>query len=365
MLRTKSGLPKHCSWNSDDRHRAPRVRFRKDGVSIYLTGTPWSEDFMRQYAAALEGVKAQASNIGASRTIAGTVNALVAAYLDPQSSSPFKTGAAETQRTRRNILENFREAHGDKPLFRTDASGRRTMLLTREHVQTIVNEKAATPFGQRNFLNTLHAMFKWARAEGRIPNDPTLGVTREKAKTTGYKTWSEAEIERFEAKHPIGTKARLAFALLLYTGQRRSDVVKMGRQNVHDGVLTVDQGKTEGGEEAHLEIPVHPKLREIIDATPMVGVKTFLVTHFGKPYTAPGFGNWFRELCDEAGCPDVSAHGLRKATARRLAEMNCTEHEIASITGHASIAEVQRYTKAADRKRLARSAMKKLTEGGW
>ena len=74
-------------------------------------------------------------------------------------------------------------------------------------------------------------------------------------------------------------------------------------------MLTIDQGKTEGGEEAHLEIPVHPKLREIIDATPTVGVKTFLVTHFGKPYTAPGFGNWFRELCDAAGCFDISAHG--------------------------------------------------------
>jgi integrase len=364
MLRTKSGLPKHCSWNKD-RHGKRRVRFRKAGFTTYIFGIPWSEDFMRQYATALEGVKAQGQNIGAGRTIAGTVNALVAAYLDPNGSSSFKTGAPETQRTRRNILENFRKAHGDKPVFRTDISGRRTMLLTREHVQKIVNEKAATPFGQRNFLNTLRAMFNWARKEGRIPHDPTLGVTREKVKSTGYKTWSEAEIERFEAAHPIGTKGRLAFALLLYTGQRRSDVVEMGRQHVHNGVLTIDQGKTDGGEEAHLEIPVHPKLREIVDATPTVGVKTFLVTHSGKPYTAPGFGNWFRELCDKAGCRDVSAHGLRKATARRLAEIGCTASQIASITGHASIAEVQRYTKAADRKRMAREAMAKLVEGGW
>jgi integrase len=78
---------------------------------------------------------------------------------------------------------------------------------------------------------------------------------------------------------------------------------------------------------------VHPKLREIIDATPTVGVKTFLVTHFGKPYTAPGFGNWFRELCDAAGCDGVSAHGLRKGTARRLAEIGCSASQIASITG--------------------------------
>jgi integrase len=208
-------------------------------------------------------------------------------------------------------------------------------------------------------------MFKWAKAEGRIPDDPTLGVTREKVKTTGYRTWSEVEIERFEAAHPIGTKARLAFALLLYTGQRRGDVVRLGRQHVQGDLLIIDQGKTAGGEEAHVEIPLHPKLREIIDATPTVGVKSFLVTHFGKPYTAPGFGNWFREVCDAAGCPDVSAHGLRKATARRLAEIGCSANQIASITGHVTLKEVQRYTNAADRKRMAREAMAKLIEGGW
>jgi integrase len=98
-------------------------------------------------------------------------------------------------------------------------------------LQMIVNAKAATPFAQRNFLNTVRVMFQWAKREGRIPDDPSAGVTREKVKTTGYRTWSEAEIQRFEAAHAIGTKARLAFALLLYTGQRRGDVVKLGRQN--------------------------------------------------------------------------------------------------------------------------------------
>jgi integrase len=367
MIRTKSGLPKHCSWNLDRKNGRRRVRFRKAGFETYLAGTPWSEDFMRQYAAALDGVTAQASNIGAERTVAGSVNAVVTAYLDcsPKSTSPFKKAKPETQRTRRNIIENFRTAHGDKPLYRTGHNGERVMLLKREHMQRIVNEKATTPFAQRNFLNAVRAMFQWAMLEGRIPDNPTLGVTREKVKTRGYPTWSEVEIERFEATHAIGTKARLAFALLLYTGQRRGDVVKLGPQHVHGDVLIFDQSKTEGGEQSHLEIPLHPKLRAIIDATPTVGVKTFLVTHFGKPYTAPGFGNWFRELCDAAGCPDVSAHGLRKATARRLAEIGCTEHQIAAITGHASLSEVQRYTKAADRKRMAREAMAKLVEGGW
>jgi integrase/recombinase XerD len=125
---------------------------------------------------------------------------------------------------------------------------------------------------------------------------------------------------------------------------------------------TIDQGKTEGGEEALLEIPVHPKLLEVIGATNVVGSQTFLVTSFGKPYTPAGFGNWFREICDEAGCSDISAHGGREATARRLAEIGCSANQIASITGYASIAEVDRYTKAASRKRMAREAMTKLIE---
>jgi integrase len=349
-----------------DRHGKLRRYFRRSGFkAMRLPGPPGSAEFIVGYQAALEGTTPPIP-IGAGHTVAGTVNALVAAYLDCSSSttSPFKTGAPETRRTRRNILENFRKAHGDLPIYRK-VGDKRVQLLTREHIQRIVNKKSGTPFGQRNFLNTLRAMFGWAVKEGRIPDDPTLGVTREKVKSAGYRTWSEAEIERFEAAHSIGTKGRLAFALLLFTGQRRSDVIRMGRHHVHNGVFTINQSKTEGGEEAHLEIPVHPKLAEIIAATPTVGVKTFLVTHFGKPYTAPGFGNWFRRVCDQAGCPDVSAHGLRKATARRLAEIGCTANQIAAITGHVSLSEVQRYTKAADRKRMAREAMAKLIDGGW
>src|SRR5262245_24867245 len=248
MLRTKSGLPKHCSWNTD-RQGKRRVRFRKASFTTYLTGTPWGEAFMRQYATACDGVKAQASNIGAGRTVAGTVNAIVALYLDcsDETTSPFKTLAAETQRTRRSILENFRKAHGDLPVYRT-IGDKRIMLLTREHMQKIVNRKIATPFAQRNFLNTLRSMFQWAMKEGRIPDNPALGVTREKVKTTGYKTWSEADIERMESVYPIGTKARLAFSLILYSGLRRSDVVKIGPQHVHDGIITIEQAKTGGGE---------------------------------------------------------------------------------------------------------------------
>jgi integrase len=153
--------------------------------------------------------------------------------------------------------------------------------------------------------------------------------------------------------HIIGSKPRLALALLLYTAQRRSDVVKMGRQHVKDGTITVRQEKTG----AALVIPVHPTLAEVLAATSSEHL-TFLVTATGKPYGGNHFSESFREWCDAAGLPKhCSAHGLRKAACRRLAEAGCSANEIAAISGHASLDEVARYTKAADQARLARNAM--------
>ena len=163
------------------------------------------------------------------------------------------------------------------------------------------------------------------------------------------------EVEQFEDSHAIGTKARLALALLLFTSQRRGDVVHMGRQHIKDGWLKVRQQKTGKA----LEIPVIPELQRIIDASP-TGDLNYLVTEYGKPWSNAGFGNKFRDWCDTAGLPQCSAHGLRKAAAAKLAELGCTAHEIMAITGHESLKEVERYTKAAEQKRLAKSAMKKL-----
>jgi integrase len=129
----------------------------------------------------------------------------------------------------------------------------------------------------------------------------------------------------------------------------------MGRQHIRDGVLHVRQQKTG----AELAIPVHDDLAAIVAETPADHL-TFLTTQFGQSFRATGFGNWFREQCDAAGLKHCSAHGLRKAAARRLAEAGCTEHEIAAITGHASLREVARYTRAADQKRLAATAMEKV-----
>jgi integrase len=322
-----------------DRHGKPRYYFRRAGFKhVRLPRLPGSLEFMDAYQAALDsGARIE---VGATRSLPGTIAALVGAYLN---SIGFKNLAVETQRSRRGILERFRDEHG----------GRHVATLQREHVQALVNSKADTPSAARNFLNTLRVLMAFAVEIGMRSDNPTLGVRLPKIKTTGWRTWTEEDIAAFEAKHSIGTQARLAMALMLYTGQRRGDIVHMGRQHVRNGSIEVRQHKTG----TPLTIPIHPDLLAILDATPSKHLP-FLTTTQGKPFTsAASFGNWFGDCCRQAGLPKgTAAHGFRKAACRRLAEAGCTASEIMAISGHKSLSEVQRYCAAADQARLARAA---------
>jgi integrase len=166
----------------------------------------------------------------------------------------------------------------------------------------------------------------------------------------GYHTWTDAEIEQFEAHWAIGTKPRLAFALLRYLGVRRSDVVRIGRQHLRDGWLRFTTKKCPTA----LELPMPPPLQQIIDASE-TGDLTYLLTDYGKSFTEAGFGGWFRERCDAAGLPHCSAHGLRKAAATALAEAGASAHQLMAWFGWKSLKEAERYTRAANQKKLAGS----------
>lgn len=329
-------------WVSEfrDRHGRMRVRFRRKGQeSYYFKATPWSAEFMLEYQSCLDRIAAPPPTIGASRSKPGTISALIAVYY----TTPEFTGLRPvTKTTYRNILERFREAHGEK----------RVAKIERKHIKAIIGAMADRPSAANNLLDRLKTLMRLALDLGLRRDDPTLRMRGFKTRGEGYHTWTEDEIASFEGKHPIGSPARLALALMLYTGQRRSDAVRMGWQHVDGGRITVRQQKTD----ARLEIPMHPTLRAVMEATPRQNM-TFLVTSHGKPFTANGFGNWFRERCDEAGLQQCSAHGLRKAAARRLAEAGCSNQQIKAITGHKTDQEVARYTAAASQVMLAEQAM--------
>lgn len=324
-----------------DRHGKPRFYFRRRGFkSAPLPGLPWAPEFMAAYEAAFAN---QPLEIGSSRVKHGTFRALAVSYF---GSVAFRTMKSSTHSVYRNAIERLYGEHGDKG----------AATLRREHVVKLMAAKADKPESANLLRKVLRAMMHHAVETGLRADDPTRDVRAIPVKSDGYHSWTDAEIAQFERHHSVGSRARLAFALLLYTGQRRSDVVRMGRQHIDsNGAIHVRQLKTG----AELAIPVHAALDAIIAKTPAHHL-TFLTTQFGQPFTAAGFGNWMREQCNAAGLPHCSSHGLRKAAARRLAEAGCTEHEIASITGHASLREITRYTKAADQVRLAVSAMDKV-----
>jgi integrase len=346
ILRARSGLPKHCTYQPDP-HGKRRVRFRRRGVSTYLPGVPWSAEFMVAYAAALEQtITQQKTEIGAAqRTLPGSVSALILAYYESQ----FRDLRPSTQRVRRNILERFRAAHGH----------RMVRDLQKSHLDTIIAAMAKTPEAANNLLKVLRVVLDFAVDDKWIAANPSLRVKRYRPKPrregdgeTGIHTWTEGEIERFQGAHSVDTRAGLAMTLALYTGQRRGDIVRMGWQHLNGNRISVRQQKTG----ASLMIPVAPELARALAAVPRTNM-TFLVTERGASFSAAGFGNWFRRMCNKAGLPHCSIHGLRKSACRRLAEAGCSANEIAAISGHASLREVERYTKAADQQRMAANAM--------
>jgi integrase len=267
-------------------------------------------------------------------------------------SADFRHLDSRTQQVRRLILDGLcKRGAGPLPYNK----------LTPLSILKWRDAKADRPEAANALIKALRQLYTFAIEYRYAARNPAKDVKYLKGNPDGFHSWTEEEIRRFEVCHHVGSKARLALALLLYTGQRRSDIVLFGRQHVRGEWLHFTQQKNRARKPITLTLPIHPALQRIIEATPS-GTLTFLVTEFGRPFTANGFGNRFRKWCDEADLPaECSAHGLRKAAATRLAEAGASELEIRAITGHQTSREVSRYTKAASQKVLAKSGMEKLT----
>jgi integrase len=325
-----------------DRHGKPRYYFRRPGFKqTPLHGAPGSTEFREAYEAALAGVTAPPREIGANRTKPGTVNAAIVGYYQ---SLAFRSLALGTQNMRRAIFERFRAEHGDKHIATLPQKFITHMLLRMK------------PEAARNWLKALRGLLEFAIAEGFRADNPSLGIKLPKHKTAGRHAWTDAEIAQFKAHYPIGTRERFAFTLLLETAQRRGDVIRMGPQHIRIGPegseLYVKQQKT--GTE--LLIPVSPELQQVFDVTPCKHL-TFLVIKSGRPFSGDDFSKQFRTWCDAAGLPKrCTVHGMRHASLTRIANAGGTVHQIAAFGGHKSLTMVQRYTKDADQRRLAREA---------
>lgn len=346
-LRDKSGIRLYRYLVEDvDRHGNVRIYFRRKGQpKIRLRELPGTAAFDAEYKRAFIGELKHPPRDQRAPAMPGTMRWLCEQYY---TAAAFQLLAETTRKVRRGILEEICQRAGN---FRFAG-------MQAQHVAKLRDEKAAFPDAANNRVKALRQLFAWASLPeyGYATKNPARDVAKLRSKNPdGIRAWSEADAAFYEVRHPIGTKARLAFDLLLYTGTRRSDVVKLGPQMERDGKLVFRE--TKGGArivKAH-ELPILPPLRRSIDATE-IGDLVYLVTAWGRPHSVKAFGNWFKKRCREAGLEGLSAHGLRKLGAQRCAEAGATEHQLMALFGWTSPQQAAVYTRKANRARLEASA---------
>ncbi len=325
-----------------DRHGKLRVYFRKRrGRRFPLPATIGSDEFDAAYRTALAGQLALGREKHAGPN-PRTIGALIVSYM---RSSAYLGLREITKIGYTGPLEMLRANHGHRSV-----AG-----LTRQRIVTGILQPYADRPGTALFtLKILRILIRHAIGIGWLNHDPSLGIKR--PKTQEIRSWTDAEIAAFERHWPIGTKQRLAFALMLYTGQRRSDVHRMTWADVSEGSIRVLQQKTG----RKLTIPLHQDLLGVLAVGNRDHV-TIINTEYGRPFTVDGFSQWLRDAITAAGLPlECQPHGLRKAAGRRLAEAGCSTHEIMAVLGHKTLSEAERYTREADQARLASEAMTKL-----
>jgi integrase len=286
--------------NPDRENGAIRHYFRKRGMrAVPLPGQPGSEEFMSAYAMALAGLPdAPKPEIGAKRTLPGTVNALAVSYYRAEA---WLNLDGETRKTRRRIIERFRERHGDK----------RVALLRREHVMKMLAEIEGQS-ARRSWFKAIRPLLQHA-VPTMLREDPTLGIATPKLpKTKGHHSWLNAEIAQYRAYWPYGTQQRLVFEFALEAVSRRGEVVRLGPQHVYTGSKgepRIRIARIHGSDD--VDLPMTPELRAAIDAMPRAHL-TFIVTAYGRPRSKFGLGNDFAKWATEAGLPDhCRLHGLK------------------------------------------------------
>jgi len=329
-----------------DRHGKRRWRFRKGSFSAQLGTNYGSDEFVERYEAALDGHRTRGLSGVGTVSAPNTLNALIASYY---RSPDFLALAESTKRSYRGIIEPLRTAHGHKSV-----SG-----MEKRHVIGLISEKSETPSAANNFKKRLSQLMDHAIDLEWRSDNPVNTVKPYKIAGNGFHTWDETEIVKFFSVHPIGTIAHRAVSLMLYTGAARVDAVALGWGNIKGDRIEYRRQKTKKTNNTLVSIPIHPALTEALNHCSNESF-TFLETSQNRSRSPNGLGNLMREWCSDAGLPKCTAHGLRKACARRLAEAGATANEIASVTGHKTLSEVQRYTDQADRVDMANAAIEKL-----
>ena len=302
-----------------------------------------TEEFWTQYHAAVSGTTLPTQLVDEK---AGSLAWLIERY---RETSAWRDLSLATRRQRENI---FKQVIASAGRARLNTITEKTIIAGRER-------RSATPFQAKHFVATMRGLFVWAKQAGHVNVDPTETVKYPTRKSAGgFPVWDDADVAAYEKRWPHGTRQRVWLAVLVYTGLRRGDAVRLGRQHVRQNIATLRTEKT--GTDVH--IPLLEPLLEALRAGP-TGDLAFICGANGKPMSKESFGNEFSQACRMANVKK-SAHGLRKIAATRAAEAGATIAELNAIFGWTGSQMASLYTQAADRARLARGAMHKVLPKG-
>lgn len=308
--------------------KGPRVRIRAE------FGTP---EFDIEYQAAIRGEPRRVKGAPSVSTLSW----LLTRY---RETSDWTALSPATRRQRDNIFIHVLDTAGLQPYSK----------ITQATIMAGKERRAATPAQARNFLDAMRGLFRWAYKAKLVKTDPTAGVDNPARKTgDGFVPWNEEDVTAYEKRWPLGTRQRVWLDVLLYSGLRRGDAVRVGRPHVRDGVLTIKTEKSGG--KVEVTLPILPVLQATLDAGPC-GDLTYIAGANKRPLTKESFGNEFRAACKAAGVPG-SAHGVRKIAATRAANAGATVAQLEAIFGWTGGTMASHYTRKADRKRLAKSGM--------
>ena len=310
--------------------KGPRIRIKAE------YGSP---EFEMAYQAALSGKSPQP----AAKASRGSLEWLWMLY---RQTNAWTELSLATRKQRERIMCGVLKTSGNQPLSK----------ITGGAIQKGIERRK--PFAARHFVDTMRGMFKWAVAAEHVKSDPTAGKAVAKPKSKGFPVWTEGDLELFEHRWPIGTRERVMFDVFLYTGLRRGDAAKLGKQHIRNGIITIDTERTG----TRVTIPVLPELAETIAAGP-TGELSIIASKKGQPIRKEVLGNLFKEACRTAGI-HKSAHGIRKAAATRSANNGATVATLEAIFGWEGGQMASLYTRAADRRALAAEHMEELSKPG-
>jgi integrase len=311
------------------------VRVR--GKRIRIREAYGTSEFDAAYQAALAQARQPIKDTTVS---AGSLRWLIDQYRD---TAAWQRGLSKaTRRQRDNIFKGIIAAAGNQSYER----------ITKADIERGRERRGATPHQARHFIDTMRGLFRWALKAQHIKLDPTDGVEPPlRPKNAGFAAWSEEDVSAYEQRWPLGTRQRVWLDVLLYTGLRRGDAARLGRQHIRNGVAHIKTEKTD----TPVALPILPGLAQTLAAGPC-GDLTFIAGAKGRPLTKESFGNEFRDACRAAGI-DKSAHGLRKIAAIRCAQNGATVPQMNAIFGWTGAKMALHYIELANREKMAADAM--------